>query len=269
MGHVWDEDLQEYNHPLPRWWLNLFYITLAWGAVFLLFYPGLPIFEGLKKWTQYKQYEEELSAADAKYGPIFEKFAAQDIPSLAKNTEAITIGQRLFATYCIQCHGSDARGARGYPNLADTDWLWGGSPAQITETILNGRQGVMPAWGQILGEEKVDDVAEYVLGLSGRPVDPVVSQRGAAVFAQNCVACHGADGKGNQALGAPNLTDNVWLYGGSQLRVRETIRDGRQGQMPPHREFLGEAKVHLLATYVFSLSGGGSGAEAATNAGAP
>jgi cytochrome c oxidase cbb3-type subunit 3 len=254
MGHVWDGDLQEYNNPLPRWWLNMFYLTVAWGAVFLVFYPGLPVFEGLKKWTQYKQYEAEIAAADAKYGPIFEKFAGQDIPALAANTEAITVGKRLFATYCIQCHGADARGARGYPNLADGDWLWGGAPEQIQETILNGRQGVMPPWGELLGEEKVNDVSEYVLSLSGRPVDATVAARGKEVFTQNCVACHGADGKGNPALGAANLTDDIWLYGGSQERVRETIIGGRQGRMPAHKEFLGEAKVHLLAAYVYSLT---------------
>jgi cytochrome c oxidase cbb3-type subunit 3 len=254
MGHVWDENLQEYNNPLPRWWLNMFYLTVAWGAVFLVFYPGLPVFEGLKKWTQYKQYDEEIAAANAKYGPIFEKFAGQDIAALAGNPEAITVGQRLFATYCIQCHGSDARGARGYPNLTDGDWLWGGTPEQIQETILNGRQGIMPPWAELLGEEKVNDVAEYVLSLSGRPVDAAVAARGKEVFTQNCVACHGPDGKGNPALGAANLTDETWLYGGSQERVRETINGGRQGRMPAHKEFLGEAKVHLLAAYVYSLT---------------
>ena len=263
MGHVWDENLEEYNNPLPRWWLNMFYLTVAWGAVFLVFYPGLPVFEGLKKWSQYKQYDAEIAAADAKYGPIFEKFAGQDIPALAGNPEAITVGKRLFATYCIQCHGADARGARGYPNLADGDWLWGGTPEQIQETILNGRQGIMPPWAELLGEEKVNDVAEYVLSLSGRPVDAAVAARGKEVFTQNCVACHGPDGKGNPALGAANLTDETWLYGGSQERVRETINAGRQGRMPAHKEFLGEAKVHLLAAYVYSLTQQ-SGAKAAS-----
>jgi cytochrome c oxidase cbb3-type subunit 3 len=254
MGHVWDQDLEEYNNPLPRWWLNLFYITLVWGVLYLLFYPGLTVFEGLKKWTQYKQYDEEIAAANAKFGPIFERFHAQDVATLATNPEALTIGQRLYSTYCTQCHGSDARGARGYPNLTDTDWLWGGAPERIEETILNGRTGAMPGWGPMLTAEKIHDVTEYVVKLSGRPADATTAARGQEVFTQTCAACHGADGKGNPTLGAPNLTDDIWLYGGSQARLKETITNGRQGNMPAHKEFLGEAKARLLAAYVYSLS---------------
>ncbi|MFO1436229.1 MAG: cytochrome-c oxidase, cbb3-type subunit III [Gammaproteobacteria bacterium] len=254
MGHVWDGDLAEYNNPLPGWWLNLFYLTLAWGAVFLVFYPGLPVFEGLKKWSQYKQYDAEITAANEKYSPLFDKYKTLDIPTTVKDPNAISIGQRLFSTYCTQCHGSDARGAKGFPNLTDGDWIWGGNPEQIETTILDGRQAAMPAWGSLLDANKINDVAEYVLSLSGRPVDAAVAARGHEVFTQNCAVCHGADGKGNQQMGSANLTDDIWLYGGSQQRVRETITGGRQGHMPAHREFLGEAKVHLLAAYVYSLS---------------
>src|SRR3990172_376608 len=251
-GHVWDEDLQENNNPLPRWWLNLFYITIIWGVIYFALYPGLAVFSGIKGWTQYKQYDEEVGAADARFGPIFDKFRTQDIPTVAKDPEALKIGQRLFSTYCTQCHGSDARGARGFPNLTDNEWQWGGTPEKIEETILNGREGAMPPWGEMLGEQKSFDAVEYVLGLSGREGDPVVAERGKEIFAQNCAACHGPDAKGNPAMGAPNLTDDVWLHGGSQERVRDTVLKGRLNRMPPHKEFLGEAKVHLLAAYVYS-----------------
>lgn len=256
MGHVWDETLAEYNNPLPRWWLNLFYITLVFGFVYLLLYPGLGSFAGFFKWTQTTQYDAEVGAADERYGPIYDKYVKQDLQAVAANPEALAIGKRLFSTYCTQCHGSDARGARGFPNLTDNDWLWGGEPAKIKETITNGRLGMMPAWEPVIGHEGVVSAAEYALSLSGRQVDSAVAAKGKELFAKNCAACHGADGKGNQMLGAPNLTDEVWLHGASQERVLESVGKGRQGRMPPHQEFLGEAKVHLLAAYVYSLSHG-------------
>lgn len=255
-GHVWDEDLEEYSNPLPGWWLNLFYITLLFGAVYLLLYPGLGAFKGVLGWSGLKEYEQEMAAAEDKYGPIFTQYLDTDVKSLVDDPAAVKIGERLFAAYCTTCHGSDARGVRGFPNLRDQDWIWGGSPEAIEQTILAGRQAIMPPWGEALGKDGVFEVAEYVRQLSGRKADPAVAARGEIVFKQTCVACHGADGTGNQALGAPNLTDNVWLYGGSQARIIETITNGRQGRMPAHREFLGEAKVHLLATYVYSLSVG-------------
>ncbi|MCC7414358.1 MAG: cytochrome-c oxidase, cbb3-type subunit III [Gammaproteobacteria bacterium] len=255
-GHVWDEDLEEYSNPLPGWWLNLFYITLVFGAVYLVLYPGLGAFKGVLGWSELKEYEQEMAGAEDKYGPIFAQYLDVDVKSLVDDPAAVRIGERLFAAYCTTCHGSDARGVRGFPNLRDQDWIWGGSPEAIEQTILAGRQGIMPPWGEALGKDGVFEVAEYVRQLSGRKADPVVAARGEIVFNQTCVACHGADGTGNQALGAPNLTDNVWLYGGSQARIIETVANGRQGRMPAHREFLGDAKVHLLATYVYSLSVG-------------
>jgi cytochrome c oxidase cbb3-type subunit 3 len=262
MGHVWDENLEEFNNPLPRWWLNLFYITLVFGLVYLVLYPGLGSFPGLLDWTSTGQYQHEVDVADASYGPLFTKYRGMPIVAVAADPEAQKMGERLFVNYCSVCHGSDARGARGFPNLRDNDWLYGGSPEQIEQTVLSGRSGVMPAWQDALGgDQGVADVAQYVLSLSGRNVDPAAAGRGKEKFQTLCVSCHGADGKGNQALGAPNLTDNIWLYGASEKIVAETIAKGRTGQMPAHKEFLGEDKVHLLAAYVYSLSTGELGEE--------
>lgn len=254
VGHIWDKDLHELNNPLPRWWLNMYLITIVWGIVYLILYPGLGSFKGYLNWTQENQYEEEVQAADARYGPIYERFLNTDLKDLVNNNEALKIGGRLFSTYCTTCHGSDAGGARGYPNLTDDDWLYGGDPVTIEQTILEGRQAAMVAWQGVIGTEGVFNVAEYVRSLGGHDVNSVVAQKGRQIYMVNCIACHGADGKGNHLLGAPNLTDDIWLYGGSQKNIIESIANGRNGQMPSHREFLGKAKVHLLAAYVYSLS---------------
>ena len=254
MGHIWDENLEELNHPLPMWWLYMFYITLAFGAVYLVLYPGLGSFKGLLGWSERSQYEDELQQADNQYGPIYEKYQDVKITELVDNKEAIKIGERLYSTYCTQCHGSDARGVRGFPNLRDNDWLYGGSPEKIKETITNGRQGAMPGWMEQLGRDGVFDVGQYVQGLSGREIDSVTAYKGEQIFMQNCVICHGEDGKGKQDFGAPNLTDNIWLYGGSQKQIYVSIAEGRSGKMPSHKEFLGEAKIHLLAAYIYALS---------------
>jgi cytochrome c oxidase cbb3-type subunit 3 len=256
MGHVWDEDLEELNNPLPSWWLNLFYITLVFGIIYLLLYPGLGTFKGMLGWTSTSQYQEEMDKADARFGPLFERYREQDIAAVAADPEARRIGKRLFLNYCATCHGSDAGGARGFPSLRDNAWLYGGSPEQIEASILDGRSGVMPAWQDSLGDEGISEVTDYVFSLSGRDVDEAAAARGKEKYQTFCVACHGADGGGNQALGAPSLKDNVWLYGGTRSAVMETLAKGRNGQMPPHKEFLGEDKVHLLAAYVFSLSTG-------------
>jgi len=257
MDHVWDETLVELNNPLPRWWLNMFYITLFFGIGYLALYPGLGTFKGLLGWTSLGQYEREMDLADASYGPLFKKYADMDLVAVAADPEARRMGERMFVSYCATCHGSDARGARGFPNLRDNDWLYGGTPEAIQTTILNGRNGVMPAWEQALGgPDGVSDMVDYVFSLSGRDADPAAVARGKEKFQQLCVACHGMDGTGNQALGAPNLTDNIWLYGGSRAAVTETIAKGRNGQMPAHLEFLGKEKSHLLAAYVYSLSTG-------------
>lgn len=254
MGHVWDEDLQELNNPLPRWWLNLFYITLVFSLGYLVLYPGLGSFAGALGWSQEDQYRREVAAVDKQVGPMYEKYSREPLAALALDREAIKTGERLFITYCTGCHGSDARGGPGFPNLRDHDSLWGGDPETLKASIVNGRTGVMPPWGAALGPDGVFNVAEYVLSLSGKRVDPTAAEAGREKFQQLCVACHGPEGKGNPALGAPNLTDNIWLYGGSQKAVMESIDKGRAGRMPAHAEFLGEAKAHLLAAYVYSLS---------------
>ena len=260
-GHVWDEDLEEYNNPLPRWWLNLFYITIVWAALYLAAYPGLGAYKGMLAWTQLDQYANEVAAADAKYAPVFEKFASEDLAVVAKDPEAQKIGGHLFATYCTACHGSDAGGARGFPNLRDNDWLYGGTPEAVKASIMNGRQAAMPAWGQIIGGDNVKNVVAYVEKLSGRATDDAAAAKGQAVFQTNCVACHGPEGKGNPLMGAPNLADDIWLYGGSTEKITESIENGRNGVMPAHGELLGNAKVHLLAAYVLGLGGGESDAK--------
>ena len=253
MGHVWDENLEEFNNPLPAWWLNLFYITLLWGLLYLALYPGLGAFKGFLGWSQESRYEQEVAAAKAEYEPLFEQFMQTPIPELAGNPQAVSMGERLFSTYCATCHGSDARGARGFPNLRDGDWLYGGEPDNIITSITDGRSGVMPPWQDILKPEQITQVAQYTQQVAGRTVDTAAAEAGKAVYDVNCVACHGADGKGNILLGAPDLTDDIWVYGGSENKILESIALGRNGVMPPHGEFLGAAKVHLLATYIYQF----------------
>ena len=254
LGHVWDENLAEYNNPLPNWWRWMFYITIVFGLAYLVLYPGLGRFAGTFKWSSDGQYEAEQAAAAENYGPLFAKYAAMDIPAVAADPQAREIGQRLFLNYCSQCHASDARGGRGFPNLTDDDWLYGGEPATIEATITGGRNGIMPPLGGMLGEDGVKNVANYVLSLSGAMHDAELAAKGKQTFVTICAACHGQDGKGNTALGAPNLTDRIWLYGGSLATVAETIRNGRNNKMPAWGEFLGKEKVHLLAAFVWGLS---------------
>ena len=252
-GHVWDEDIREYNNPLPRWWMWLFYLTIVFSLGYLVLYPGLGSYAGALGWTQVKQLEEENAHAQAVYDPVYDRFAAQDIVALSKNAEALAIGQKLFLNNCAQCHASDGGGSRGFPNLTDKDWLWGGAPETIKATITNGRTGNMPPLGPVLGDEGVKDAAAYVLSLSGNAHDSIRAAKGKETFARICVACHGAEGKGNPALGAPNLTDKVWLHGSGEA-ILETISRGRVNQMPAHKDILTPAKIHLLTAYVYSLS---------------
>ena len=256
-GHVWDEDLTELNTPMPRWWMGLFWLTIVFAIGYLILYPGLGSYAGKLGWQSSGAYKAEVRQASLDYGPLFDKYLSQDIPTVARDPQAHEIGQRLFLNYCAQCHGSDARGNKGYPNLTDNDWLYGGDPSVIKETIMKGRHGQMPPMGAALGSDKdIESVAHYVRSLSGLTADPVKVAFGKPKFGA-CAACHGADGRGNPALGAPNLSDKVWLYGGSAETIMETIRKGRDNTMPAWGEFLGEGKAHVLAAYVWSLSNEG------------
>ncbi|MGB2065054.1 Cbb3-type cytochrome c oxidase subunit CcoP2 [Marinomonas gallaica] len=253
MGHEFD-GIEEYDNPLPRWWYWMFVMTVVFALAYLALYPGLGNYKGLLGWTQESSYEREVAKAEAEFGPMFAQFSQTPIEELAQNDQAMRIGQRLFANNCAQCHGSAATGSYGFPNLTDDDWLYGGDAAAISQTILNGRIAAMPAWGPMLGEEGVHNVSQYVLSLSGKETDVKAVQKGQQLYATNCLACHGAEGKGNHLFGAPNLTDNIWLYGGSPQQVMQTIRNGRNGQMPAWEGILGKDKAHVVAGYVYSLS---------------
>lgn len=278
-GEPLDHDFDgivEINNPLPRWWTILFWITIIWGFIYLALYPGLGNFKGLLGWSSSNQgvlsieesqqataaareaglivqYDREVKGADEQYGPIFAAYAAQPIEVLAQDETANKIGQRLFLQNCAQCHGSNAMGGKGFPNLTDNDWLYGGAPENIVHTLVNGRQGAMPAYGQVFSAQQIKELANYVISLSGRKADPVLAAAGQANFIV-CSACHGADGKGNQMLGAPNLTDNIWLYGGSEEVIIETLNNGRNGVMPAFIDILGADKIHVISSYVYSLS---------------
>lgn len=261
VGHVYD-GIEEYDNPLPRWWFMLFVGTIIFAVGYLVLYPGMGNWKGILPgydggWTSAKQYDREITKADEKYGPIFAKYAALPIEEIAKDEAALKMGGRLFASHCAVCHGSDAKGSHGFPNLTDNDWIWGGEPETIKASILNGRQAVMPGWEAALGNDGIKNVTGYVRSLSGlKNPEGLDLEAGQKSFDTMCVACHGPEGKGNPLLGAPNLTDNTWLYGSSFAQVQQTLRHGRNGQMPAQEDFLGNDKVHLLAAYVYSLSHG-------------
>lgn len=252
-GHVYD-GIEEYDNPLPRWWFIMFIVTIVFSLVYLVLYPGLGNFKGVLGWSQEAAWQKEQQIAEDKYGPIFEAYSKTSIPDLLTNKKALLSGQRIFANNCAVCHGSAGTGSYGFPDLTDNDWLYGGEPEQIKTTIMHGRKGAMPGWGNVLGEEGVTAVAEYVMGLSGRSVDPELAEDGKQHYQTTCAACHGLQGEGNIALGAPNLSDKIWLYGGSPELIKHSIRNGRSGNMPAHKELLGEDKVHLVSAYVYSLA---------------
>ena len=280
MGHEYD-GIRELNNPLPKWWTYLFVSTFVFSAVYLALFPGLGSFKGFLNWEssaqevrsleeskqaiaaaqenkQLNQYAKELDDADAYFGEAFRKLAHNEnglrpVPEIANDPEALKVGQRLFLQHCSQCHGSDARGQQGFPNLTDNAWLYGGEPQAIVTTIMHGRVGQMPAWKDALGEEGVQEVVSYALSLSGRKVNAREAAAGKARFVV-CAACHGTDGKGNPAVGAPDLTDQDWLFGDSRAAVTETVMNGRSGVMPAWKDILGEDKIQLVASYVWSLS---------------
>ncbi len=260
VGHKWDGDLEEWNNPAPKWWLYLYMITIAFTVAYLAAYPGLGVYDGFLGWSQEGQYEEEVARAEERYAPIYERFAAMSFSELVVNDDANALGSSLYASYCSTCHGSDARGAPGYPNLTDDAWLYGKSEDAIVRTITYGRNAIMPALGAALGgDEGIDNMVTYVQSLSDPSIDGPSSSQ--AMFGALCSACHGMDGKGNQMLGGPNLTDDAWLYGGSRDAIRYSIVNGRNGMMPAHGEFLGENRVRILAAYVASLSDSDQGME--------
>jgi cytochrome c oxidase cbb3-type subunit 3 len=265
-GHVWDGDLEEYNNPLPRWWLGLFILTIVFALAYLVLFPGLGNFSGKNGWSQYTQYDNAVARQQEKLEERLASVKGKELHELAEDPSAMAMAKNLFGANCSTCHGSDARGAKGFPNLTDDDWLWGGTEAAVLETISNGRHGVMPAWGAALGDTGVNEVASYVMHLSGRQAPEDWVKAGKERFMTVCAACHGLDGKGNQILGAPNLTDSIWLYGSDFESIRETIANGRENQMPAHTPLLGETKVRLLAAYVLSLSNGPRSADARQNA---
>jgi len=262
-GHVWDETLAEYNNPLPQWWKWLFYGTVVFALVYVALYPALGRFPGIFNWSTAGEHQKEVEKVDAQVKPLFDKYLKMDLKAVAADKDAMEMGGRLFQTYCVQCHGVTGQGVlgKGFPNLTDKDWQWGGEPEQIVETLNNGRVGMMPPYGgnqeAVGGEAGAKEIANYVRSFSGLTHNSDLATKGKARFEAICFACHGPDGKGMQVLGAPNLTDKVWLYGSSEAKIVETIVMGRTNQMPAWKDFLGEGKIHLLAAYVLNLSAGG------------
>jgi cytochrome c oxidase cbb3-type subunit 3 len=253
-GHVWDEDLRELNNPLPRWWMGLFVITVVFSAAYLVFYPGLGSHPGSLRWSSAGQLAAETSRAEAALKPVYARYASMSAEDLARDPQAMGIGERLYLNNCAACHGSDARGSKGFPNLTDQDWSWGGTHQAIKDTITQGRVGVMPAMAAALGgPEDVRNVAQYVLSLSGSAHDSVAAGLGKPKFGA-CAGCHGPDGKGNIALGAPNLTDKVWLHGWGEPAIVAMVTAGKQNVMPAFGQRLSPEQVHVLAGYVMSLS---------------
>ena len=252
-GHVWDEDLREMNNPLPMWWVVMFVLTVVFSLAYLFLYPGFGNHAGSLGWTSRGEYEAEQRAAQAGMAPLYARFAALPADKLAAEPQAMAIGERLFINNCATCHGSDARGSKGFPNLADSDWLHGGTPEKIEETITEGRQGTMPPMAAAIGgPQEIHEVAQYVLSLSGSPHDST-AQFGKPRF-MACAGCHGIDGKGNTALGAPNLTDKVWLHGWGEDAIVAMVNNGKLNVMPAQKERLSKEQIHVLASYVWSLS---------------
>ncbi len=252
-GHNYD-GIEEYDNPLPSWWYWGFMMTIVFALCYLLYYPGLGNWKGLGGWTSVGEYEKDKIIAEEKYGPIFAQYRDESLQSLAENVDANKMGRRLFANNCAVCHGATGEGSLGFPNLTDSEWIWGSDDASIEMTINQGRNAAMPAWGELLGDEGVKEVSEYVMQLAGRDVRQDLATKGKVHFQTYCIACHGPDGKGQAMFGAPNLTNEIWLYGNSKARIQHTVRYGRNGSMPSFKNKLGSDKVHILAGYVRSLA---------------
>ena len=253
-GHVWDHDLRELNNPMPRWWIVLFVATILFAFGYLTLYPGLGSSKGLLGWSSAGAYREEQAKADGQLAAVYARYASTDFPALARDSGAMAIGERLFMNNCSGCHGSDARGGKGFPNLTDDDWLYGGTQEKILETITHGRQGMMPPMAAAVGDEtQVRAVAEYVLSLSNSPHDAAAAEVGRAKFVV-CAGCHGLDGHGNQAVGAPNLSDDIWLHGSGREAIIRMIDNGKTNVMPAQEHRLTPEQIHVVGAYVWSLS---------------
>lgn len=259
-SHVWDDDLTEYNKPMPKWWINLFYLTIVFSIGYLIWYPGLGAFAGISRWTSAGEHGLQKEKFDARLEETFRPYAGQPIDVIARDPVALELGRSIFGNTCATCHGSSGKGAIGYPDLTDGIWHWGGSPERILDSVLDGREGVMTPWGMVLAGMKGDNAVDYVVAYVRSLPNPAgvennyMAAQGKSLYEGVCIACHGADGKGNQDLGAPDLTDDYWLYGNSKASLYESIANGRHGVMPPHRELLGETRSRLVAAYVWSLS---------------
>lgn len=252
-GHQYD-GIEEFDNPLPAWWFWMFTITIVWGVGYLIIYPGMGNFAGVLGWTQVEQHDREVAAAEEKYRAMRDRYLAMPVEEIAADPAVRKMGQRMFGISCAQCHGSDAKGSFGFPNLTDDDWIYGGTPDAIKATLVNGRRAAMPGWQAILGDSGISEATAYVLSLNGREADPTQVAAGETHFKTYCAACHGMDGTGNPALGAPNLTNGVWLYGGSAEQIATTLRLGRNGVMPAFGETLTEDKIHILTAWVYGLS---------------
>jgi cytochrome c oxidase cbb3-type subunit III len=253
-GHVWDDDLREMNNPMPRWWMWLFVVSVVFSLLYLVAYPGLGSYPGELAWSTRGEYASEVEQANRELAPLYAQFTAKKAEDLAGDGNAMAIGERLFMNNCAQCHGSDARGSKGFPSLADADWLYGGAPDKIRETITQGRRGQMPPMAAAVGTpDDVKNVAHYVLSLSNGPHDSVRAQLGKSKFTA-CAACHGMDGKGNPAMGAPNLTDDVWLHGWGEQAIIGMVNNGKMNEMPAQTGKLTDAQIQVLAAYVWGLS---------------
>jgi len=250
------------------WWINLFWLTIAFGIIYLIWFPGLGNLPGTSGWSSRAQLEAEQKAAEAKISAAFASYVSQPIDVIARDQKAVATGQRIFANTCAMCHGSDARGAKGYPNLTDQHWQWGSTPDEVLATILDGRQAAMPPFASALGGgSNVTATAVHVQRLGGMQVDPQLDRIGKASFSGICAACHGPEGKGNPAIGSADLTDDYWLYGNRVEDIVAAIEKGHDGHMPAHREILGETRARLVGAYVWSLSHPANGGASATAAG--
>ena len=253
-GHVFDEDLVEMNNPLPRWWMILFVLTVVFAFGYVVAYPGLGSMAGQLGWTSKNQLAAEQQAAGRAMDTVYADLKGVPAERLSRNPKAMAIGERLFINNCAACHGSDAKGSKGFPNLTDTDWLHGGSPEKIEESITAGRQGMMPPMAAAVGTaEDVHNVAHYVLSLSGSANNSIAAAAGRSKFAA-CAACHGVDGKGNLAIGSPNLTDRIWLHGWGEDAIVDMVTHGKTNVMPAQAGRLTPEQIHVLAAYVWNLS---------------